>query len=228
MVMASAPQPDRMAAARAFARSLNIVLKHVRLYGATHRRSEEQLNLAWNDLQQMLTGSSGLLLGVAGPKLLLDGIPVETGPAEKSFSQLLSVAGISSIHFSPQVQADQFQHLVMGFAESKPAALLENLRSTLGENAGIKVNEVKFIAHDSGNPTTVAAEIAAASLGGVPGHMAEWLTDPKKLLQLISAAEGAHSSTQVGQVVAAHEAEVKGSASRRRRVGSDQISFHLR
>ena len=39
--------------------------------------------------------------------------------------------------------------------------------------------------------------------------MAEWLTDPKKLLQLISAAEGAHSSTQVGQVVAAHEAEVK-------------------
>ena len=44
MVMASAPQPDRMAAARAFARSLNIVLKHVRLYGATHRRSEEQLD----------------------------------------------------------------------------------------------------------------------------------------------------------------------------------------
>ena len=209
MVMASAPQPDRMAAARAFARSLNIVLKHVRLYGATHRRSEEQLDLAWNDLQQMLTGSSGLLLGVAGAKLLIDGVPVETGPAEKSFSQLLSAAGISSIYFSPQVRVDQFQHLVMSFAESKPAALLENLRTTLGENAGIKVNEVKFIAHDSGNPTTVAAEIAAATLGGVPGHMAEWLTDPKKLLQLISAAEGAHSSTQVGQVVAAHEAEVK-------------------
>ena len=34
MVMASAPQPDRMAAARAFARSLNIVLKHVRLIGS--------------------------------------------------------------------------------------------------------------------------------------------------------------------------------------------------
>ncbi len=209
MVMASAPQPDRMAAARAFARSLNIVLKHVRLYGATHRRSEEQLDLAWNDLRQMLTGSSGLLLGVAGPKLLLDGVPVETGPAEKSFSQLLSTAGISSIHFSPQVQVDQFQHLVMGFAESKPAALLESLKNSLGSNSGIKVNEVTFIAHDSGNPTTVAAEIAAATLGGVPGHMAEWLTDPKKLLQLISAAEGAHSSTQVGQIVAAHEAEVK-------------------
>ena len=147
-----------MAAARAFARSLNIVLKHVRLYGATRtRRSEVLSDLAWNDLQQMLTGSSGLLLGVAGPKLLLDGVPVETGPAEKSFSQLLSAAGISSIHFSPQVRVDQFQHLVMSFAESKPAALLENLRTTLGENAGIKVNEVKFIAHDSGNPTTVAA-----------------------------------------------------------------------
>ena len=111
--------------------------------------------------------------------------------------------------FSPQVQVDQFQHLVMGFAESKPAALLENLKNSLGSNSGIKVNEVTFIAHDSGNPTTVAAEIAAATLGGVPGHMAEWLTDPKKLLQLISAAEGAHSSTQVGQIVAAHEAEVK-------------------
>ncbi len=97
----------------------------------------------------------------------------------------------------------------MGFAESKPAALLESLKSSLGSNSGIKVNEVKFIAHDSGNPSTVAAEIAAATLGGVPGHMAEWLTDPKKLLQLISAAEGAHSATQVGQIVAAHEAEVR-------------------
>ena len=209
MVLASAPQPDRTASARAFARSLNIVLKHVRLYGASHRRSEEQLELAWNDLQQMLTGSSGLLMGVAGPKLLLDGVPVETGPAEKSFAQLLSAAGISSIHFSPQLSADEFRHLVMGFAESKPAALLESLKSSLGTNSGIKVNEVKFIAHDSGNPTTVAAEIAAATLGGVPGHMAEWLTDPKKLLQLISAAEGAHSATQVGQIVAAHEAEVR-------------------
>ena len=209
MVMASAPQPDRIAAARAFARSLNIVLKHVRLYGANHRRSEEQLDVAWNDLQQMLAGSSGLLLGVSGPKLLLDGVPVETGAAEKSFAQLLSTAGISSIHFSPQVGIDQLRSLVMNFAESKPATLLASLKTALGENAGIKVNEVKFIAHDTGNPTTVAAEIAAATLGGVPGHMAEWLSDPKKLLQLISAAEGAHSSTQVGQVVAAHETEVK-------------------
>ncbi|HLH08413.1 MAG TPA: hypothetical protein VKW78_14330 [Terriglobales bacterium] len=209
MVQAPAPQPDRMAAARAFARSLNIVLKHVRLYGANHRRTEEQLEQSWSDLQQMLIGSNGLLMGVAAGKLLLDGVPIETGPAEKSFAQMLNTAGISSIHFSPQLRLDEFQQLIMSFAEAKPAGLAQHLKTALGADAGIKINEVKFVAHDSGNPTTVAAELAAATLGGVPDHMTEWLTDPKKLLQLISAAEGAHSATQVGQVVAAHEAEVK-------------------
>lgn len=209
MVQAFTPQPDRLTAARAFVRSLNIVLKHMRLYGATHRRSEEQFDQAWTDMQQMLSGSNGLLMGVAGGKLLLDGIPVELGPGEKSFSQMLSAAGISSIQYSPQVRPDEFRCLVTAFSDSKPTSLLQSLRASFNENSGIKINEVKFVAHDSGNPSTVAAEIAAATLGGIPGHMADWLTDPKKLLQLISAAEGAHSSTQVGQIVAAHEADAK-------------------
>ncbi|HMK28615.1 MAG TPA: hypothetical protein VK473_02950, partial [Terriglobales bacterium] len=92
---------DKQSAACAFARSLNILLKHVKLYGSNHRRSTAQFDSTWAELRTALgTSEAGFLLGVAGGKLLLDGVPLESGPAERSFAHLLSTAGISSIHFS--------------------------------------------------------------------------------------------------------------------------------
>jgi hypothetical protein len=187
----------RTESARAFVHSLNILVKYVRLYGFDHKRTESQFAIAWKELQSGLpsTGDSGFLLGVSGSKLLLDGIPLEAGQAERSFAQLLTAAGLASIHFSPQVTIDDFTRLVKAFASagSKAQDVAQHIKSSLGDNkkSSIKINEVKFVAADPATgEVSVAAQIAAQTLGP---EFKQWLNDPQKLLQLIAAAEGAHS-----------------------------------
>ena len=87
-------QAARAASARAFVHSLNILIKYARMYGYTHKRTEAQFETTWKELQQGLptTGDAGFLLGVADNKLLLDGIPLETGNSERSFATLLTTA----------------------------------------------------------------------------------------------------------------------------------------
>ena len=137
-----------------------------------------------------------LLLGVSENKLLLDGTPLETGQAERSFAQLLTTAGLASIHFSNQVTKDDFVHLVRAFALGGSRAqdvAQANQRSTFGDSksASIRINEVRFVAADpSTGEISIAAQIAAQTLGP---EFKQWLNDPQKLLQLIAAAEGAKS-----------------------------------
>ena len=73
--------------ARAFVRSLNALLKYARLYGFEHSRVLIQFESAWKELHAALIApnSRGVLLGIAGSQLLLDGVPLETTPAERSF-----------------------------------------------------------------------------------------------------------------------------------------------
>ena len=177
--------------------SLNILVKYVRLYGFDHKRTETQFEIAWNELQQALprSGDQGFLLGVSGTKLLLDGIPIETGQAERSFAQLLTTAGLASINFSNQVTVEDFARLVRAFAigGSKGQDVAKQIKETLGDGKGtsIRINEVKFVAADPATgEVTIAAQIAAQSLGP---EFKQWLNDPQKLLQLIAAAEGAKS-----------------------------------
>jgi PBS lyase HEAT-like repeat-containing protein len=151
--------------------------------------------VAWNELQQALpkAGDQGFLLGVSGTKLLLDGIPIETGQAERSFAQLLTTAGLASINFSNQVTIEDFARLVRAFAVggSKGQDVAKQIKETLGDGRGtsIKINEVKFVAADPATgEVTIAAQIAAQTLGP---EFKQWLNDPQKLLQLIAAAEGA-------------------------------------
>ncbi len=172
-------------------------MKYTRLYGVKHKRTEGQFQITWKELQEGLpkTGEMGFLLGVADNKLLLDGTPLETGQAERSFAQLLTAAGLASIHFSSKVTLDDFTRLVTAFAMggSKAQDFARQLKETLGDNknSSIKINEVKFVAAD---PTTgeisVAAQLAAQSLGP---EFKQWLNDPQKMLQLIAAAQGASS-----------------------------------
>ena len=93
-------------------------MKYVRLYGLDHKRTEGQFAITWKELQDGLPkGADGsFLLGVSENKLLLDGMPLETGQAERSFAQLLTTAGLASIHFSNQVTKDEFVRLVRAFA----------------------------------------------------------------------------------------------------------------
>jgi hypothetical protein len=173
------------------------LIKYTRLYGVTHKRTEGQFETTWNELQQALpkTGDTGFLLGVSDNKLLLDGIPLETGQAERTFAQLLTAAGLSSIMFSSKVTLDDFTHLVRAFAMggSKAQDFAKSIKESLGDrkDSSIRINEVKFIAAD---PTTgevsIAAQLAAQSLGP---EFKQWLNDPQKLLQLIAAAQGASS-----------------------------------
>ena len=160
-----------------------------------HKRTEGQFQLTWSEMQQALSGDNGFLLGVSDNKLLLDGIPLDTGQAERSFAQLLTAAGLASIHFSNKVTLEDFTRLVSAFAmgASKAQDFAKQLKETLGDNknSSIRINEVKFIAADPATgEISVAAQIAAQSLGP---EFKQWLNDPQKLLQLIAAAQGATS-----------------------------------
>ena len=172
-------------------------MKYVRLYGFQHKRTEGQFEVTWKELQQGLPigKDGGFLLGVSENRLLLDGVALETGQAERSFAQLLTMAGLASIHFSNQVTVDDFAKLVRAFAVggSKAQDITKEIKQTFGDNkqASIRINEVKFVAADPATAdVSVAAQIAAQTLGP---EFKDWLNDPQKLLQLIAAAEGSRS-----------------------------------
>ena len=163
-----------------------------------HKRTEGQFQTAWSELQAALpkSGDAGFLLGVSDNKLLLDGIPLEAGQAERSFAQLLTAAGLSSILFSNKVTLDDFTRLVRAFsmAGSKAQDFAKQIKETLGDNkdSSIRINEVKFVAADPATGEySIAAQLAAQALGPEFKH---WLNDPQKLLQLIAAAQGASNS----------------------------------
>ncbi len=198
---ATTKREDRNASARAFIHSLNILVKYVRLYGSQHKRTEGQFEVTWNELQHGLP-EGGFLLGVSENRLLLDGVALESGQAERSFAQLLTAAGLASIHFSKGVTVDDFARLIKAFAVggSKAQDVVQQIKDIFGDNktSTIRINEVKFVAADPGSAdVTIAAQIAAQTLGP---EFKEWLNDPQKLLQLIAAAEGSRSGGAVGNV----------------------------
>ena len=186
--------------ARAFVRSLNVLLKYARLYGLDHLRSAGQFEISWNELEQAVqtAGQSGLLLGASGSQLLLDGVPLESTQAERSFADLLNAAGVASICFLPHVARDEFANLVKAFMESggpKSVPLTERLEQYFGnqESAGIRVNEIRFVAEDAGfSEARVAAQLTAKTLGADAEMVQDWFRSPEKMIQLIAAAEGAH------------------------------------
>jgi len=192
-------KPDpKTTSARAFVRSLNILLKFARLYGYDHARTTEQLQIAWGELRAAVpeNADSGLLLGATGTQLLLDGVPLEGSPAEKQFAQLLSAAGLASIQFQPSVTQEELASLVHAFptGKSKPAELAQQLKDAIAGAQGIHVNEICFVATDARlKDASVAAQLAAASFGEDQDSFKRMLNDPQKLLELIAAAEGSMS-----------------------------------
>jgi PilZ domain len=178
------------------------LIKYTRLYGVNHKRTEGQFQTAWSELREALpkSGDTGFLLGVSDNKLLLDGIPLEAGQAERSFAQLLTAAGLSSILFSTKVTLDDFTRLVRAFSMggSKAQDFAKQIKETLGDNkdSSIRINEVKFVAADPATGEySIAAQLAAQALGP---EFKQWLNDPQKLLQLIAAAQGASNSGMSG------------------------------
>ena len=193
----------KQTSARAFIRSLNILLKYARLYSFDHARTTEQFNTAWNELHESIpvTNESGLLLSATGSQLLLDGVPIDASPAERSFAQLLSAAGLASIQFTSRVTKEDFERLVRAFPtnNTKPAVLAEQLKTALAGVPNIRINEIRFVAEDSSKSDALAAGLLTAqTLGADADSMKDWLRDPQKLLQLIAAAEGSRGESGDG------------------------------
>ena len=193
----------KQTSARAFIRSLNILLKYARLYSFDHARTNEQFNTAWTELHEAIpvTNESGLLLSATGSQLLLDGVPIDASPAERSFAQLLSAAGLASIQFTSRVTKEDFERLVRAFPtnNTKPAVLAEQLKTALAGVPNIRINEIRFVAEDSSKSDALAAGLLTAqTLGADADSMKDWLRDPQKLLQLIAAAEGSRGESGDG------------------------------
>ncbi|MGH9712685.1 MAG: PilZ domain-containing protein [Candidatus Acidiferrales bacterium] len=185
--------------ARAFVRSLNVLLKYARLYGLEHTRSALQFASAWDELLSAVNaaGQGGLLLGTSGSQLLLDGVPLESSPAERSFADLLTTAGVASICFTQTVERQEFADFVRAFIEtgSKTSTLTERLEQLFGPNraSGIRVNEIRFVAEDAGfSEARVAAQLTLKTLGAETDRIQDWFRSPEKMIQLIAAAEGSH------------------------------------
>src|ERR1700682_5455388 len=188
----------KSAAGRAFVRSLNILLKFARLYGYEHARTIELLRIAWQELRSAIPMGTdgGLLLGATNSQLLLDGVPLEGMPAEKQFAQLLSAAGVASVQFFASVTEEEIGRFARAFptGKAKPAELALQLKAALEGAQGIRINEICFVATDARlKDASMAAQIAAASLGGDQEQFRQWLNDPQKLLELIAAAQGSKS-----------------------------------
>jgi hypothetical protein len=190
---------SKVTAARAFVRSLNILLKLTRLYGFDHDRTTAQFTTAWDELRAAIPHGSetGLLLGSAEGQLLLDGVPLGGSPVERSFAQLLTAAGVASLLFTPKVTQDDLSRFVSGFPAggAKPSDLAAQLKASLSGATGIRVNEIRFVAEDASfSDVRTAAQLTARTLGVGSNDLKDWLTDPQKLLQLIAAAQGANAA----------------------------------
>jgi hypothetical protein len=185
---------DTRAAARAFVRSLNILLKFARLYEFGHTRTGAQFETTWKELRSALdeSGGGGLLLGASGNQILLDGVPLGAAAGERSFAQLLTSSGIASIHFGTTTTQAQFARFVRGFpsGNAKPTALAEQLKATLAGDTSIKINEIRYVAEDSSVAgIKMAANLTAKVLGKDGDKFRDFFDDPNKLLQMILAAE---------------------------------------
>src|SRR5437660_1224686 len=190
---------EQRGGARAFVRSLNILLKFARLYEIGHVRTAAQFETAWKELRDALDDSSGgaVRLGASGNQILLDGVPLGSAAGERSFAQLLTSSRIASIHFSPTLTQPQFARFVRAFpsGNAKPSSLAEQLKSALAGDTSIKVNEIRYVAEDSSVAgIKVAAQLTQKVLGAAGDKFRDFFEDPNKMLQMILAAESMRAS----------------------------------
>jgi hypothetical protein len=164
------------------------------MYGFDHSRTADQFKTAWSELRSALPSDPErlFLMGVSEGKLVLDGVPVESTPVERSFADLLAIAGIASIGFSARITQDEFAAFVRAFAAAgaKPTSLASQLKTALKGATGIRVNELRFVAEDSSATAGVAAQIAARTMEKEANQIQQLFNDPRKLLEMILAAEG--------------------------------------
>ena len=181
---------DTRSSARAFVRSLNILLKFARLYEFGHVRTAAQFETTWKELHAALleSGETGVLLGASGNQILLDGVPLGSAAGERSFAQLLISSGIASIHFAKNLTQPQFSRFVRAFpsGNAKPNQLAEQLKTALSGDTSIRINEIRFVAEDgSVAGIKVAAQLTAKALGAGGDKLRDIFEDPNETVAAI-------------------------------------------
>jgi hypothetical protein len=192
----------RQTAARAFVRSLNILLKFARLYGFDHARTTAQFETAWSELHTAIaiTKKAGLLLGASGPQLLLDGLPVDAAPAERSFAEFLSAAGLSGIHFTSSVTKDDLERLIRAFhiQNGKPSALVGQLKASRAGTNRIRIHEARFILGDAAtSEERKAPQLATGNRSVDVASLKDRQADPQKSLQPTTLTEASHGRPRI-------------------------------
>jgi len=190
---------EQRGGARAFVRSLNILLKFARLYEFGHVKTTQQFETTWKELRGALndSGGGGVLLGASGTQILLDGVPLGSAAGERSFAHMLTSSGIASIHFSTALTQPQFARFVRAFpsGNAKPSSLAEQLKTALAGDTSIKVNEIRYVAEDSSVAgIKMAAQLTQKVLGAAGDKYRDFFEDPNRMLQMILAAESMRSS----------------------------------
>jgi hypothetical protein len=158
--------------ARAFVRSLNVLLKYCNLYGLEHLRSAEQFDAAWVELRSSVraTGDLGLLVGITGSHLLIDGVPLDLSPAELDFAEILTTARVGSIRFMSSVSRSEFREFIKVFVDGDAGngGLATRLETQFGYHtkSRIHTSESLFVQegagyYEGGSTTALDSHIAS-------------------------------------------------------------------
>lgn len=175
----------------AFVHSLNLQLKFARLYGPKHARTVAQMEEAWGELSAAISasGPSGLVLGVSGTEIVVDGAIVDSTAAERSLAHALTSAKIASIAFTEELTRESFARFVRTFSEAslRPSQLIKHLKSAIGEgpDSGIRINEIRFVPADLHRAGSASATRSSEDNAE---KRQESLRDPETLIQLLVAA----------------------------------------
>jgi PilZ domain len=135
-----------------------------------------QFDAAWAELRYSVRGKGdlGLLVGVTGSHLLLDGVPLDLSPAELDFAELLNAARVGSIRFLPAVSRTEFRQLVKTFVDdSADGCLAARVDSQFGYHtkSRIHTSESLFVQegvgfYEGGSTTALESEIASGDTSG--------------------------------------------------------------
>jgi hypothetical protein len=198
------PSPDSTSSARNFVRSLNVVSRQASLYGLQHKLVSSQFEFSFQELQKALAQRDRLMLVPANERLLLDGVSLGCGSAEKALSQLFVSAGIAALSILPGITKDEFGSFVTILGRSKPSEVFAQLRGDGSPRSvrPIGFNELGEVSSDRPqSPAGFGSDFVFTLLGvdsiaarGIGGG----IDSPAKLLQLASAAEPGSTAPALG------------------------------
>jgi len=165
-------QGARAASARAFVHSLKSSSSTRGCMAMITSARRCSFETTWNELRagSPTTGDQGFLLGVSDNKLLLDGIPLETGNSERSFCDAVAPsAGLGQPSFFPRCDGGRFCFdwcARLPWPDPKAQDVSKQIKAALGANKPGQhdpgINEVKFVAADPlTGDVSIAAQIAA-------------------------------------------------------------------